>query len=199
MYKKLMAIQAGLKAPKAQYNAFAEFKYRSTEDILEALKPLLKEQECILTISDDMVMLGDRFYVKATATISDGNQSISTTAFAREMLTKKKMDDSQVTGATSSYARKYALNGLFAIDDTKDSDFTNQGDKGQTNVPGIDLEPLYRVGKLAGYTKAQVNSHLQAKYKKSPNKITEEELQQAHDGYTKKIIEKEGLLNGTES
>lgn len=123
--EKLQKIQFSLKAPKGQYNSFGKYHYRSCEDILEALKPLLKENSCTLTITDDIVMLGDRFYVKATATLTDGEESISISAFAREEETKKGADGSQVTGASSSYARKYALNGMFCIDDTKDSDVTN--------------------------------------------------------------------------
>ena len=118
--EKLAAIQKALKAPKGQHNDFANFNYRSCEDILEALKPLL--DGVTIVVSDDVVLVGDRVYVKATVSISDGENSIEATAFAREPLSKKGMDEAQVTGATSSYARKYALNGMFLIDDTKDSD-----------------------------------------------------------------------------
>lgn len=123
--QKIVAIQSMLKAPKGQYNSFGKYNYRSCEDILEGVKPLLSEQELILTIEDSIEMIGDRYYVKATATLSDGTNSISTSAYARESLDKKGMDASQVTGATSSYARKYALNGLLCIDDTKDADTMN--------------------------------------------------------------------------
>lgn len=123
--QKVVAIQSMLKAPKGQYNSFGKYNYRSCEDILEGVKPLLSEQELILTIEDSIEMIGDRYYVKATATLSDGTNSISTSAYARESLDKKGMDASQVTGATSSYARKYALNGLLCIDDTKDADTMN--------------------------------------------------------------------------
>lgn len=126
-YSKILVIQSELKAPKGQYNSFGKYKYRSCEDILEAVKPLLVKQGLLLTISDDIILVGDRVYVKATVTISDGEHSISNTALAREEETKKGMDGSQVTGASSSYARKYALNGMFCIDDTKDSDETNTG------------------------------------------------------------------------
>ena len=125
LVKKLCEVQLELKAPKNQYNSFGEYKYRSCEDILEAVKPLTCLRGLALTVSDEVVQIGERYYVKATATITDGESSISNTAFAREMLEKKKMDDSQITGATSSYARKYALNGLLCIDDTKDADATN--------------------------------------------------------------------------
>lgn len=118
----LSAIQTELSAPKGQFNNFGGYAYRSCEDILEALKPLLKKHKACVTISDDIVMVGDRVYVKATATLTAAEESITSTAFAREDEDKKGMDSAQVTGSTSSYARKYALNGLFAIDDNKDTD-----------------------------------------------------------------------------
>lgn len=121
----LLDIQAKLKAPKGQTNNFGHYKYRSAEDILEAVKPLLKDNGCFLTISDDIVMVGSRIYVKATITLSKNGETIQTTAFARESESKSGMDASQITGAASSYARKYALNGLFCIDDTKDADALN--------------------------------------------------------------------------
>jgi hypothetical protein len=124
--KNLQKIQAELKVPKSQLNKFGGYSYRSCEDIVEAAKIVLSKYGYILTISDEIVEVGGRIYVKATATISDGSESISTSAFAREPETQKGMSDSQVTGAASSYARKYALNGLFAIDDTADSDATNK-------------------------------------------------------------------------
>lgn len=121
--KELIAIQSELKAPKGQYNNFGKYKYRSCEDILEAVKPILKAHECVLNLCDDIVAVGDRYYVKATARITNAAGEVETaTAFAREDLDKKGMDGSQITGAASSYARKYALNGLFCIDDTKDAD-----------------------------------------------------------------------------
>ena len=125
LHDRLVEIQSSLKAPKGQYNSFGKYKYRSAEDILEAVKPILRAQNCKLTIMDEIVAVGERIYVKAIATISDGTQSLSVCAFAREEDEKKGMDASQVTGAASSYARKYALNGLFAIDDTKDADAIN--------------------------------------------------------------------------
>lgn len=118
--KILNEIQKNLKAPKNQRNNFGNYNYRSCEDILEAVKPLLGE--ATLLITDEIVLVGDRFYVKATVEISDGKEKVSVSAFARESLIKKGMDESQITGAASSYARKYALNGLFLIDDTKDAD-----------------------------------------------------------------------------
>lgn len=125
IYEALMKIQSELKAPKNQRNNFGGYNYRSCEDIMEAVKPLLLKNGVVLTVSDDMSVVGNRVYVKATATLSDGEDVISNSAFAREAEVKKGMDDSQITGATSSYARKYALNGLFCIDDTKDADATN--------------------------------------------------------------------------
>lgn len=134
IHEKLSQIQSKLNAPKGQYNSFGKYNYRNCEDILQALKPILTEHKCHVSLSDEVVIVGNRFYIKATATITDSeNNSFSTTAFAREAESKKGMDESQVTGSTSSYARKYALNGLFAIDDNKDADtlnnhadFTNQ-------------------------------------------------------------------------
>lgn len=118
----LSSIQTELSAPKGQFNKFGGYAYRSCEDILEALKPLLKKHNACVTISDEMVMVGDRYYVRATAILTAGGDSITATAYAREAEDKKGMDAAQVTGSTSSYARKYALNGLFAIDDNKDPD-----------------------------------------------------------------------------
>ena len=128
IYEKLLSIQNKLKAPKSQYNAFGKYNYRNCEDILEAVKPLCKEEKTLLYLTDEIVLIGERYYVKATAWFIDveGKElPILVTAYAREEETKKGMDGSQVTGASSSYARKYALNGLFDIDDTKDSDTTN--------------------------------------------------------------------------
>lgn len=121
--RALNKIQKELKAPKGQYNSFGKYSYRNCEDILEALKPLLGD--ATVTLSDEMVEVGGRVYVKATATFSLDKESVSVTAFAREAQDQKGMNDSQITGSTSSYARKYALNGLFCIDDTKDADSTN--------------------------------------------------------------------------
>ena len=122
MIKKLIKIQSELKAPKGQYNSFGKYKYRSCEDILEAVKPLVNREGLLLTLSDAIEQIGNRFYVKATIKVTDGTQTIESTAYAREEDSKKGMDGSQITGTASSYARKYALNGLFCIDDTKDAD-----------------------------------------------------------------------------
>lgn len=118
--ERLAAIQRELKAPKGQFNAFGKYKYRSCEDILEAVKPLLGT--ATLTLSDTLEMIGDRYYIKAMATLTEGDQAVDVTAYAREAADRKGMDESQITGGTSSYARKYALNGLFLIDDCKDAD-----------------------------------------------------------------------------
>ncbi|EFK5485594.1 ERF family protein [Escherichia coli] len=139
LHKKLWTIQQTLNAPKNQRNNFGGYSYRSAEDILEAVKPLL--QNVTLTLNDEIVLIGDRYYVKATATLSDGEDAIAVTAYAREEENKRGMDASQLTGATSSYARKYALNGLFCIDDAKDADTdayakqTNQQPRQQKNQP----------------------------------------------------------------
>ena len=136
--KELISIQRDLKAPKGQYNSFGKYRYRSCEDILEAVKPLLNENGCFLTLSDEVIAVGDRIYVKAIATLtnSEGIQ-ISVSALAREEDQKKGMDGSQITGTASSYARKYALNGLFCIDDTKDAD-TDAYKQQQQQQPTID-------------------------------------------------------------
>lgn len=135
IYEKLMNVQTELKAPKSQYNGFGKYKYRSCEDVLESLKPVLSKFKLAITISDDVVEVNSRNYIKATVTlinVEKADEQIQVTALAREEETKKGMDGSQITGASSSYARKYALNGLFAIDDTKDSDATNTGDEKKT-------------------------------------------------------------------
>lgn len=134
----LAEIQAKVKAPKGQFNSFGKYHYRSAEDILEAVKQVINPMGFYISISDAIVVQGDRFYVQATATLSNGTETYTSTAFAREEESKKGMDGSQVTGASSSYARKYALCGLFAMDDTKDSDATNTHGKEQQAKPKID-------------------------------------------------------------
>jgi len=131
---ELNIIQTRLKAPKNQYNSFGGYSYRNAEDILEAVKPLLAENKCTLTLTDEVVLIGDRYYVRAVATLtSEAGQSVSVTAFAREEESKKGMDGSQITGAASSYARKYALAGLFCLDDNKDADYARPTE--QTTAP----------------------------------------------------------------
>lgn len=140
--KELQTIQSALKAPKGQFNAYGKYKYRSCEDILEAVKPLLAENKCTLTITDEIVCVSDRVYVKAAATLTNSEGAVvSTTAFAREAKQKTGMDEAQVTGAASSYARKYALNGLFCIDDTKDADSLNTS-KEYTQQPAQSSEDV---------------------------------------------------------
>ena len=148
LFEALSKIQKEMKAPKSQFNAFGKYKYRSCEDILEAVKPFLNGT--VLYISDEMVLIGERYYLKATATLRNGDDAVSVTAYAREEIEKKGMDSSQITGAASSYARKYALNGLFLIDDTKDSDATNEHGKGagDEKPKGSQVEQLK--GKLGG-------------------------------------------------
>lgn len=122
MNDKLVSIQQELKVPKGQTNSFGGYKYRSCEDILEAVKPLVHAMGLSLVLTDEVVQVGDANYIKASAVLCNGTDSITVHAMAREAVTKKGMDDAQITGSASSYARKYALNGLFAIDDTKDAD-----------------------------------------------------------------------------
>ncbi|CBL92253.1 hypothetical protein GCM10025878_14240 [Leuconostoc gasicomitatum] len=132
--KELQLIQSKLEAPKGQYNSFGKYSYRSAEDILKAIKPLADEQKATVTLSDEIVMLGNRFYIKSTAKITNSSgESEVTTGFSREAETKKGMSDEQITGSASSYARKYALNGLFAIDDTKDADTDEQATQTRAN------------------------------------------------------------------
>lgn len=167
---KLNAIQCKLNAPKGQRNTFGNYNYRSCEDILSAVKPLLSLYESVLTLNDDIVMIGDRIYVKATATISDGTQNINAIAFAREQVSKKGMDEAQITGSASSYARKYALNGLFAIDDTKDADTVAPDDQIKEK-PWLDIDRNkkaqdYIKGELAKGTESKVIiDTLSTKYK----------------------------------
>lgn len=176
IYEKLLNIQTKLKAPKNQRNNFGNYNYRSCEDILEAVKPICLENKTTLVLSDEVINVNDRYYIKATATLYDvenENQSITNTAFARESETKKGMDDSQITGTASSYARKYALNGLFNIDDTKDADtneYHNQTNKNKevvqdTLLTDIQAKSLYKalMNKLG--TNEEVVKYLSEKYK----------------------------------
>lgn len=155
--KELITIQSELKAPKTQVNNFGGYKYRKAEDILEAVKPLLAKQKCTLTITDDIVMVGNRIYVKATATIKNEKGEVETsTGWAREEESKKGMDASQITGASSSYARKYALNGLLAIDDNADSDTTNNGQQ-QTQTQ----QPVPQQSSTAQYNSNDLNEGME--------------------------------------
>lgn len=175
--ERVIAVQSQLKAPKNQWNKFVDFNYRSCEDILEAVKPLLKAEGLFLTITDDIVVLGDRFYVKATATLTDGERSLSNQAFAREPEEQAKMTDSQVTGAASSYARKYALNGLLAIDDAKDADALNNGKKctatskasgkAKATAPAPKIPAPDKAAVIAAVYAAQTEEEVVAIYKKN--------------------------------
>lgn len=170
--EKLSALQAQLKAPKSQYNEFGRYKYRKAEDILEAVKPYLSQLGLVLTCTDELIQVGDRYYIKATATLidSDGKGGqISTTAYAREEAEKKGMDGSQVTGASSSYARKYALNGLLCIDDTQDSDTTNVGD-GKPQQKGKKETPKDEPSPIAALTKNQYDALVRSAASGKPSK-----------------------------
>lgn len=186
--EKLLDIQQKLNAPKSQRNNFGNYNYRSCEDILEAVKPLLKENKCILKISDEIVQLGNRYYIKATATIKDTEtgESEYTYGLAREEETKKGMDGSQITGASSSYARKYALNGLFCIDDNKDSDSTNthgkDNKKGSTSLTDAQVKRLYALASKAGYDNKKIVEMVKAKYKKDIKQLTKEEYDHVCNG-----------------
>lgn len=157
-YEKLMQVQGKLKVSKENYNDFGKYKYRSCEDILEGVKPLLKEVGAIVTLSDSVEMIGNRTYIKATATFIDTEKGdvLEVSAFAREDETKKGMDLAQVTGSVSSYARKYALNGLFCIDDTKDSDATNTGDTSKTHTEVTGATEPHPEGNKTTLTEKQV-------------------------------------------
>lgn len=174
VYEKLINVQAELKAPKGQYNSFGKYNYRSCEDILEGVKPLLKANKLTLTISDEVILIGDRYYIKAIATVTDieSGESTSVSAYAREDDTKKGMDLAQVTGSVSSYARKYALNGLFCIDDTKDSDTTNKATKSLTEAQ---IKRLYAISNKAGYDKEKLQQLVTKKYDKQIEALTKDE------------------------
>lgn len=180
--EKIVAIQSELKAPKGQYNSFGKYNYRSCEDILEGVKPLLTKHGLILTIQDSIDLIGDRFYVKATATITDGKEQLSTSAYARESLDKKGMDASQVTGATSSYARKYALNGLLAIDDTKDADTMDNSIKPvqQTQESVYNWNSLKARAVQGGISEEELVHYVTETFKVSkPSELKQEHYQQA--------------------
>ena len=154
--EKLISAQTELKAPKGQYNSFGKYKYRSAEDILEGVKPVNAKYGLLLHLSDEPVYIGDRHYIKATATITDGTDTMEVTAYARESANKKGQDESQITGTASSYARKYALNGLYLIDDTKDADtdeYQNQNGNQQTNDRAASEKQMkllhFKAGELA--------------------------------------------------
>ena len=188
VYLKLVKVQNELKAPKSQFNKFGNYAYRNCEDILEALKPLLNEVKAIVNISDEIVLVGERYYVKATVKFIDAEtgEIVEASAMAREEESKKGMDSSQLTGSTSSYARKYALNGLFAIDDTKDADTTNTHDKGNVkSLSEAQLKRMYSIGKNAGYENSKVDSMINQKYNKKACDMTKEEYDNVVEGLQK--------------
>ena len=196
VYEKLMTVQTKLRAPKGQYNSFGRYSYRSCEDILEALKPLLAEVGAIVNISDEVKLIGDRFYVEATAMFLDceTGDSVVARASAREDETKKGMDLAQVTGSVSSYARKYALNGLFAIDDNKDSDATNTHNKdikpNMTPVSGLSeaqIKRLFAIGNKAGFKKDVVEATVKKMFGCEPKDMTKDQYNTVCERLEKKV------------
>ena len=192
VYMKLIEVQSKLKAPKSQFNKFGNYAYRNCEDILEALKPILNQVKAVINISDEVVLIGERYYIKATVKFIDGETGdvIEASAMAREEESKKGMDSSQLTGSTSSYARKYALNGLFAIDDTKDSDTTNtHGKDNVTTLSEAQLKRMYAIGYKAGFNKETIDLNIKKKYNKEAKDMTKAEYDNVVDGL-EKIIKK---------
>jgi hypothetical protein len=170
LVEKMVRIQADLKAPKGQRNTFGNYNYRSCEDIVEAAKPLLEREGLFMMISDKVVFHSEhRCYVEATVTVMDGVNSLTATASAREASVKKGMDDSQITGATSSYARKYALNGMFGIDDTKDSDATNDHGKASKKVQNKPTKGQEWCAEMVGYLHSSDSESLLDKWEKTDN------------------------------
>ena len=170
---KLAAIQSQLHAPKNQKNTFGGYNYRSCEDILEAVKPLL--DGLVLTITDEVTDVGGRIYVKATARLTDGKDAMTATAFAREAESRKGMDESQITGSTSSYARKYALNGLFLIDDNKDADSQDNSEQGQKAKPQPAQKPFDLPAALEWVKKAATVEQVKQRGRQAYAKATNEE------------------------
>ena len=196
VYEKLMTVQTKLRAPKGQYNQFGHYSYRSCEDILEALKPLLAEVGAIVNVSDEVKLIGNRFYVEATAMFLDceTGDSVVARASAREDESKKGMDLAQVTGSVSSYARKYALNGLFAIDDNKDADSTNTHGKdikpNMTPVSGLSeaqLKRLYAIGNKAGFKKDVVEATVKKMFGCEPKDMTKDQYNIVCERLEKKV------------
>ena len=197
VYEKLMNVQSQLKAPKSQENTFGHYKYRSCEDILNALKPLLAEVKAILTLTDTIEHIGERFYVKATATFIDieKGEKLEASALAREDEMQKGMSLSQVTGSVSSYARKYSLNGLFCIDDTKDADTMDNKtptdtpkQQGNTNTPTdnneatVTTQMLLDMAKLKGFNEEQICKKYNTKEAKF---IKKEDKKAAYENFKK--------------
>lgn len=199
VYEKLMNVQSKLKAPKSQFNKFGNYSYRSCEDILEAVKPLLSEVKAVLNLEDEVLQIGDRFYVKATATFTDieDEKNISKSAFAREEESQKGMSSAQVTGSVSSYARKYALNGLFCIDDTKDDDFNNKhgkesaksasnsksNSKPSGNLSEAQIKRLFAIAVKAGFSPEKVKTSIKTKYNIEISQLTKQQYDHVCSGY----------------
>ena len=195
VWQKLNRVQVELKAPKNQYNNFGKYKYRSCEDILEGLKPLLDKYNAIVLLSDETKAEEGRHYIVATATFVnvDDGENVCVKAQAREDENKKGMDGAQLSGATSSYARKYALNGLFCIDDTKDSDATNNGAQTttqakkstSTGMTNQHLNKLFELGVKKGYSQEKVRQQVVKKFNKTAEEMTMAEYNQVIQGYEK--------------
>lgn len=194
--EKLNLIQTELKAPKNQRNNFGGYNYRSCEDILEALKPLLEKTKTALIITDEPIIVGDRFYIKATATLKDceSEAEIKNSAYAREPLSKKGADEAQVTGSTSSYARKYCLNGMFCIDDTKDSDATNTHGNEPTQTQAktqkkqfINNDEIAEISSLIETTSTDINNFLAFFKARSLNELDKNAYKQAKEMLLKKL------------
>lgn len=190
LLEKLLAIQVELKAPKSQFNKFGNYAYRSCEDIQEALKPLLSKYKATIFISDDIVHIEGRFYVKSTITILDveTGDKLENTAFAREEETLKGQISSQITGGTSSYARKYALNGMFAIDDTKDADGFNKHGKEEQATPtnGINesqIKRLFAIAYKKGVPSAKVEQSVRIKFNCSVSELSKDKYDKVVNGY----------------
>ena len=194
--EKLMNIQYELKCNKSQYNSFGRYAYRSSEDILEAVKPLLYKYKATLVINDDIVLIGDRFYVKATSKITDieTGECVESTAFAREDESQKGMSSAQVTGSVSSYARKYSMNALFAIDDNKDADSTNTHNKdikpNMTPVSGLSeaqQKRLFAIGNKAGFKKDVVEATVKKMFGCEPKDMTKDQYNTVCERLEKKV------------
>ncbi len=181
IYEKLNKIQVEFKCGKNQTNKFGGYQFRSCSDILEAVKPLLEKHKVVLTVTDEILLIGERFYVKATATVHDteGEGSVSASAYAREGESQKGMSEAQLTGSTSSYARKYALNGLLSIDDVDDDDKissdTPKGSKTPSKVSEKQIKRLIAIAIKKGYNAEQLSGMVYKKYQKATNDLTKEE------------------------
>ena len=196
VYFKLMKVQSKLKCEKSQYNKFGGYAYRSTSDILEAVKPLLSEVEAVIIVNDELKLIGDRYYVEATAMFLDceTGDSIVSRAIAREAEGQKGMSEAQVTGSSSSYARKYALNALLLIDDTKDDDFTNthgneiKPNMKPTGITEAQLKRLYAIGNKAGIKKEVVEGTVRKIFNCEPKDMTKEQ----YDNICERLEKKAG-------